>query len=116
LLDCYEHVWRTTVAIVLGNFVFENEVISERIPGELRDDSVILMSIPTIVGENEIWLIDALDPFEARFDGLALIGEESIPEQRDIDAALGRIREQGFRTAVRLCNSCPMSAHDRPIY
>jgi len=91
LLDCYEHVRRTKIAIVLRNFVFENKMVSERIPGELGDDPVMLMSIPSVVCEDQVWLIDAFDPLELLFDGLAFVGEESIPERRDINDALGRV-------------------------
>ncbi len=52
------------VAVVLGNFVFENQVIPEGIPGQTRYLGMILMKVITIVGENEIGIDISFDVFE----------------------------------------------------
>src|SRR5260370_23871166 len=45
---------RAEIAIILRDFVFEYDMISPRIPGQLIDHMVILMKIVTRVRENQI--------------------------------------------------------------
>src|SRR5229473_2282098 len=47
-------VGRGEIAVVLRDFVFEDQVVPKRVPGEVRNHSVILMPVPPIVGEHEI--------------------------------------------------------------
>src|SRR5271154_4587086 len=54
-----KHVRPSHVAVVLRNFIFQNHMISKRIPGQLPNQTMILMSVPSVVREDEIgrnWL------------------------------------------------------------
>src|ERR1039458_8365570 len=47
---------RAQVSLVLGNFVFEYQVIAECIPGQFRYHAVILVQIGTVMAEDQIWV------------------------------------------------------------
>ena len=42
-IQAYEEIGRSEIAVVLGNFVFENQVIAERIPCEFGYQTMVLM-------------------------------------------------------------------------
>src|SRR5579862_795672 len=42
------------VAVILGNLVFENQVIAKRVPSQFRQQAMILVSILASVSENYI--------------------------------------------------------------
>ena len=44
------------VTVVLGNFIFENQVISKSIPGEFGHKPVILVSITAMRTEHYSWI------------------------------------------------------------
>ena len=50
----HEHVRHAEVAVELGNFVFEDQVIAERVPGQLVDDAVVLVQIVPAVREDHV--------------------------------------------------------------
>ena len=49
-----EAIGRAQVAVELRNLVFENPVVPERVPGEIRQHPVILMPVVPVVREHEI--------------------------------------------------------------
>lgn len=60
-----EQVRLTEVAIVLEYFVFQNQMISECVPGQIRQYPMILMPVISVVRENQVWIelrLDLLKP------------------------------------------------------
>src|SRR5258708_39432180 len=55
LRDRHEHIRMAKVAIVLKYFVFKNQMISERVPGQVRQDPVVLMAVIAVMSEDNIW-------------------------------------------------------------
>ena len=45
LVEVDEHVRRAEVAVVLRDLVLEDQVVAEGVPGELRDEAVVLVEI-----------------------------------------------------------------------
>ena len=50
----HEHLRTTQVAIIFEDFILEDQVISECVPGEVRQDPVILMSVIAIMREDQL--------------------------------------------------------------
>src|SRR6266496_1028551 len=47
-------IGRTEVRIVLGNFVFEDKMVSERIPGEFANHAMVLMEVVAKMSKDQI--------------------------------------------------------------
>ncbi len=52
---CTNRFGEPEIAVVLGNLVLQDQVIPERIPSQIRDQPVILMTIVAIVRKDQIW-------------------------------------------------------------
>lgn len=44
------------VAVIFWNFVFQNEMVAEGIPGQIADGPMILVPIFASMGEHNVWL------------------------------------------------------------
>src|SRR6202171_4906638 len=42
----------TQISVVFGNFVFQDEVIAKRVPGQFIEQAMVLVQVMTIVGED----------------------------------------------------------------
>ena len=82
-----EAVGRAEVAIVFGNFVFQDQVITEGVPREIGNEAVVLVAIVTIVGEHEVGRATRLECFECLLDRSSLIREEAVAEPLHGDSA-----------------------------
>ena len=54
LVQRHEAVRRAEIAIVLGNLVLQDQVVAERIPGQIGDQPMVLMPIVAIVREDQV--------------------------------------------------------------
>src|SRR5438046_2630651 len=61
-------VRRPEVAVILWYFVLEHQVISKRVPGEIRQHPVILMAVVPIVRQHDVWSLSPLQLFEDFLD------------------------------------------------
>ena len=50
----HKDVWSAQVAIVFRDFVLEDEMISKRVPGQFREQPVILVRIVAGVGKDQV--------------------------------------------------------------
>ncbi len=73
-----ENVGAAHVAVVLGNFVFENEVIAKGVPGKFAEQAMVLMSIALPMGEDQIGIDLCLHAFEIFFDLLRAVGKKTV--------------------------------------
>src|SRR5450755_2906618 len=88
VLEPDEEVRASKVPVVLGDLEFEDQVIAERIPCELRNQAVILMRVATIVGKDQVGLKALLDLLEALLHRAAFVGQVGIAERMENDLAL----------------------------
>src|SRR5256885_2389026 len=72
------------VAIRLGDLVLRNQVIAERLPGDVRDDPVILVAVVAAMGENHVRRERSLDRFEHLLDLAQGGGEVPVAELVDV--------------------------------
>ena len=74
----HEAIRLAEVAVELGNLVLQNEVVAKRVPGEIREHPVILMTVVPVVREDEIRIGFLLQLLEDRLDVSAFVRKESI--------------------------------------
>jgi len=53
-LEGHKYAGAPHIAVVLWNFILENQVVTERVPGQCGEQAVILVCIVAIVGEDEV--------------------------------------------------------------
>ena len=54
LVERDEAVGRAEIAVEFRDLVFENPVIPKRVPGQVREQAVILMAVVPVVGQHQI--------------------------------------------------------------
>src|SRR5262249_32726584 len=101
-LQANKHVRRAEIAIVFGNLVFQDQVIAERIPGQFGNQPMILVRVPTIVGQDEIRGELLLLLFESIFDRTALVWQETISKRMQDDARVRQRRQECRGALLRL--------------
>jgi hypothetical protein len=90
-------------------------MVPERVPGQLRDQSMILMQIHSMVGEYQLGIDLALQVLEVRFYFISDIGEEPVFEFLDDNRPpLGACKESGG-AHIGLFFSIFACAEDYPI-
>ena len=53
-LERHENAGLPEVTVVFGNLVFQDQMIAKCVPGQFRDQAVVLMSVFPVVRENEV--------------------------------------------------------------
>ena len=43
------------IAVIFRNFIFQDEMVSKGIPGQLTNQTMILMQIMPVMGEDDVW-------------------------------------------------------------
>src|SRR5437773_839324 len=94
LVELNEEIGVADVAVVLHDFVLEDQVIPVRIPRQLGHQAMVLVEIVAIRREDDVRRRLDLQPFEELLDTLALIREEPIPEIGDDDFLPLRARQK----------------------
>src|SRR5262249_9278189 len=85
LIKSNEAIRRSHITIKLGNLVFENQVVTKRIPREIRNHPMILMPVGPVMRENEIRYFDVgLQFFEILLDG-EVIRKKAVAKLPDDD-------------------------------
>src|SRR5215470_1877835 len=80
LVEVHKDVGRSEVPVILQDLVFEDQLVSKRVPCQFRDESMVLMQIPTVVGEHDVGGDPHLQLFEEGLDLLAYVREEAVSE------------------------------------
>src|SRR6266566_2734794 len=72
------------VAIPLGDLVLQNQGIAERLPGDVRHEPVILVTVVAAMGENHVRRERSLDCFQHVLDLAEGGGEMPVAELVDV--------------------------------
>ena|SRR5438093_11404223 len=67
IVQMNEKIGRADVSIVLDDFVFQDKVIPECVPSQLRYEAVVLMKVVPIMRQDEIRSAFSLEFFEEVF-------------------------------------------------
>ena len=74
------------IAIPLRDLLLQDEMIAECIPSQATHLSMVLMSVFSSMGENQIRLNTLLQGLEPTLDLLALLGKKAVPEVHCLDS------------------------------
>ena len=109
-----KQVGNAKIAIVFRDFVFENEVIPKRIPGQIGKDPVILMAVVPIMGKDDVRLELSLELLEIFLDARAFEGEKAIAKMFDDDLLSGDPLQEGPCTGPGFAGATPFRAEHHP--
>ena len=109
-----EEVRAPEVAVVLRDLVLEHEVVPPGVPGEVRDEPVVLVPVVPVVGEDEVGRALALERLERLLHRRAGVGQEPVPELVHDDARARHARQEGRCGGARLGGPRRRRAEDHP--
>ena len=111
-----EEIGGTHIAVPLRDFIFEDEVIPEGIPGQLRHDPMILVEIVPVMSEHDIRRLVGLQLFKELLDLFRSIWEEAGLEAFDGDVSLVGMLQEAFSTHRGLSVSFAAGAEYDPAH
>lgn len=114
LIEREKHIRSSHVAIELGNFILENQVISKGIPGQVADDTMVLMEVMAIVGKNQVRLAGPLQLLKLFFDFASNIGEKATTKLLDRNSLVLGKPEESTRAFFRLRSAGTFCAEHNP--
>src|SRR5439155_23478010 len=79
-------VRRSEIAIELGNLVLEDEMIPKSIPGQIRQQAVILVPVVSMVRQDQVGIHLTLELFERVLDVAAVVRKKAVSKTVDGDA------------------------------
>src|SRR5439155_21409574 len=79
-------VRRSEIAIELGNLVLEDEMIPKSIPGQIRQQAVILVPVVSRVRQDQVGIHLTLELFERVLDVAAVAGKKAVSKTVHRDA------------------------------
>ena len=112
-LERNKQVRRAEISVVFRNFVFQDQMVSKSIPGQVTKQAVILMPILSIMGKDDI-RVKGLESFEAGLDALRLGGKVTSSKLLHHQPGPADIFEKLFRTRTRLLPSLSLRAENDP--
>jgi hypothetical protein len=78
------------VSVPFRNLVFENELVAEGIPGQVRHYSVVLVPVVASVSEDDVWMELASNALERILDCIKMGREIAIPKFMEVDRPFRR--------------------------
>src|SRR5690606_4969985 len=96
------HARRAEAAVVLRNLVLENQVVAERVPRELPDQSMVLVKIAGVVREDHVGIAARLELLERLLDARAFVREEPVAKRERLDSMLRPVAEYARGAPQRL--------------
>src|SRR5215831_4310316 len=98
----HEDVRTPKIAVDLRDLVFQDQVIAERVPGQLAGKAVILMEVVAGVSEDDLRVDAPLEPLEDLLDLPADIRQKAVPELMDLDTRDSGVLQEGSCARTRL--------------
>jgi len=89
-----ENIGLAKIAVVFGNFIFQDEMIPEGIPGQIGNHGVILVPIMAIMRQYQVWIEPLFECFKGILDRRPLIGKIALAKLVDSDSANIRSSEK----------------------
>ena len=89
------------VSVPFRDLVLEDQVIPERVPGQLADQAVVLMEVVTGVREDELGVDPRLELLEDILDLGGRVRQISVPERMDLDGSILDIRQDAAYALAR---------------
>src|SRR6187399_811420 len=103
------------IPVIFWYLVLQDQVIPEGVPCQFRDHTVVLMGVPSIMGQDEVWRNKRLQVLECLFDFGSHKRHEAVPECLKYEILDARWGYKGRRRFPRLLLARPDSAEDHPM-
>jgi hypothetical protein len=108
-IQAHEEIGRSEIAVILGNFVLEDQMIAESIPRKFRYQAMVLMQISAIVSEDEIRLKLCPNGLKEFLDRFSFVREVAVAETPHLDPGAIYV----FKKHARRLKSLPFSRWTR---
>jgi len=102
------------IAVILGDFVFENLMIPEAIPGQFTKDAVVLVQVLAEVREDQVGVDQPLEALKAFLDFAPLRGEKAVAKIVDDEFAGRHAFQEEARAVAGFAPADFVSAEDDP--
>jgi hypothetical protein len=103
------------VAVPLRDLVFQDQVISERGPGQAAQLAVVLVGVVAAMGQDQVGLDALAQGLEPELDLPALLGEEPVLERGDVHGGGGCSGKERGRRRPGLGRTHARRAQHAPV-
>ena len=111
----HKEIRASQVSIIFRDFIFEYQMISERIPGKIGYQTMILVQIRSIVRKYYVRRDLSLKPFEIGLDLTTAVWQVAVSEVFDYYRFSLRLFLEGVCTLFRLSPSSLTGAKYYPV-
>ena len=112
--DRNEHIGTTPFAFEFGHFIFQNQVLTPRLPSELANKAMVLMSILQAMREHDSRVARTAQLGEISLQFRECAGEVRVRKGSEADRKVGCIAKEVFRGKRRLFSALAGCAQDHP--
>jgi hypothetical protein len=112
----HKEIRAAEVAVVLDDFVLQDEMSTEGVPSQIGEHTMILMPVIAIMCEDDVRIELGPDLFKSLLDCLTLIREEACPEFLQFDRAFSSLCEELEGASFGLRISRWLGAKDNPSH
>src|SRR5258706_9714548 len=116
LAQGYKQVGCPKISIVFDDFVFQDQVVPERVPGQLGNQPVVLVEVIAIMRQDEIRDVLSFEFLEEILYVSPYIWEIAVSEFLDHDLFFPRIRQEQVCALECFCPSLPGCRDHDPNY
>jgi hypothetical protein len=103
------------ISVVFGDLIFQYQMVSERVPGQLGDQAMVLVQVRTTMGKNHVRRYLSLQFLELFFNFAAKVREKPVPEPFYDYAFPLRLFQESLRALLGLFSSSLIGAEDYPV-
>src|SRR5512132_589415 len=111
-----EQPGRSEVTVVFRNLVFQDEVVAERVPGQLRNRAVVLVQVLPVMREHEVRKYVPLQVLEAFFYRGTLVGKETVGELVNRHAFFASAEEKAPSSQARFLGAQRRRTEHDPVH
>ncbi len=116
LIQADEKIRRSKIAIILGNFVFEDQLVAKGIPSKFGNNSMVLVKVVSIVSKYQIRLKSFPHGLKEFLDSLPLVRKKTVTIMPDDDfVANSSSTEEQMRSGKRLAFAARIRTENRPV-
>ena len=111
----HEKVRLVQVGVVLRNFVFQDQMVAKSIPGQFRNQTMVLMKVMPEMGEDQVRRKCFFQFLEALLHRSTAVGKKAIAEGLHHDRFFAHALQKRVRTPARFPGSLRIGAQNQPV-
>src|SRR5262249_12498033 len=116
LVQGHKHIGRTHIPVVFWYLIFEDQVASKGVPGQLVQEAMILMQVVAKMSKDQIGLCVLFKAFKLLFDLCTLVREKTIAKGPDQKPARSVLSEKELGTKLRFLSPRRIGTEDDPCH